>query len=322
MASRSRLPDTAGLLALLGEIHAGLGTLAGGRVASYIPQLAKADPDTWAAAVCLCDGTRASWGEAGQAFCLQSVSKPINYCLALEALGEERLHHHVGFEPSGQVFNALTLDSRGRPHNPLINAGGIMCASLISPERPLHERFEAIAACWASLCGSAPGFDNAVYQSERGSADRNRALAYFMREQGAFAPGTDLEASLELYFQSCALTLDVGQLAVAAATLANGGHRPGSDSPALFAPRTLRNGLTLMATCGMYDYSGEFAFRIGLPAKSGVSGALMLVVPGVMGIGLWSPPLDAYGNSVRGVAFCRELVERLPLHVYAPPGQA
>jgi glutaminase len=307
------------LLQTLEEIYTQIRPLSTGKVARYIPQLAKANPEHWAVAVCLVDGTQAAWGDADQAFCLQSVCKPANYCLALEEHGEDHVHRHVGFEPSGQVFNALTLNTRGLPHNPLINSGGIMACSLVRPALPLHERFEAVADFWRGLTGGIePGFDNAVYQSERQSADRNRALAYFMREQGAFAPDVDLEASLELYFQCCALTLNARDLALAAATLANRGCPPLSQRAALLRPRTLRNCLTVMATCGMYNFSGEFAFRIGLPAKSGVSGALMVVVPGVMGLVLWSPPLDEFGNSVRGVAFCQELVGRVPLHNYEP----
>lgn len=304
---------------ILEAIYLQLRSLAAGEVARYIPQLAKADPASWAVAVCLADGRRAAWGDAEQAFCLQSVCKPVNYCLVLEEHGEEQVHAHVGYEPSGQVFNALTLNARGLPHNPLINSGGIMCASLIRPALSAPERFERVLETWRGLTGgSAPGFDNAVYQSERQHADRNRALAYFMREQGAFAADVDLEESLELYFQCCALTLDVRELAVAAATLANGGVCPLTGGSPLLQPTTLRHCLSVMASCGMYNFSGEFAFRIGLPAKSGVSGGLMLVVPGVMGLALWSPPLDAFGNSVRAVAFCRELVEKLPLHRYEP----
>lgn len=308
------------LLETLEAVYHNIRPLQAGTVASYIPQLAKANPTHWAAAVCLLDGSQTAWGDVQQSFCLQSVCKPVNYCLALEEQGEAKVHSHVGFEPSGQVFNALNLNAHGLPHNPLINAGGIMCCSLIRPDAPLPERFETILNSWRALTGgSPPGFDNAVYQSERQHADRNRALAYFMRENGAFAAGSDLEETLELYFQCCALTLTVPELAVAAATLANGGICPLAETASpLLQAATLRNCLTVMATCGMYNFSGEFAFRIGLPAKSGVSGALMLVVPGVMGLALWSPPLDEFGNSVRGVAFCRELVSKIPLHIYEP----
>jgi glutaminase len=151
--------------------------------------------------------------------------------------------------------------------------------------------------------------------SERRTADRNFALGYFMREHGSFPEGTDLVETLEFYFQCCSIEVDARSLSVVAASLANGGVNP-LTGDRVFSADTVRKCLSLMSSCGMYDYSGEFAFTIGLPAKSGVSGGLMIVVPGVMGICVWSPRLDALGNSVRGVAFCKELVGRFNFHVY------
>lgn len=287
----------------------------GGQVASYIPQLAKINPDRFAVSVCFVDGSSESWGDSQEEFCIQSVCKPINYAFALEQHGEERVHRHVGFEPSGSQFNALSLNQAGIPHNPLINSGGIMTCSLLFPQETLPERFDLLRQQWRRLCGRRPGFDNAVYQSERLTAHRNFALAYFMQEHQAFPEGTRLEDTLELYFQSCSLTLQTPELAQLGAVLARGGMAEDGQT-ALLQRATVRNVLTLMSTCGMYNYSGEFAFRIGLPAKSGVSGALLVVVPGVMGIGIWSPPLDSYGNSVRGVRLCQELIKALPLHDY------
>lgn len=302
--------------AKLAQIYEQTAEIKTGQVASYIPQLARIDPNQYGVAVCFLNGQEAAWGQSEIDFCLQSVCKPINYALALEELGEEKVHQHVGFEPSGSAFNALTLNQQGLPHNPLINSGGIMCASLIQSQAALSDRFAAINQSWQALCGGiSPGFDNAVYQSERAHADRNYALAHFMREQGAFAANTSLEDTLELYFQACSITVKASQLARVGATLASGGQCVFSKEQ-LISPRNLRHVLTVMAMCGMYDYSGEFAFRIGVPAKSGVSGALLIVVPGLMGLAIWSPPLDHYGNSVRGVSFCQELVKNLPLHVY------
>ncbi len=284
-------------------------------MATYIPQLAKVDPTRFSLSVCFVNGKKHSWGHSDESFCLQSVCKPINYALALEQHGEAQVHRHVGFEPSGHVFNALSLNQKGIPHNPLINSGGIMTCSLLYPELSMPERFDALNRHWNTLCGESPGFDNAVYQSERMTAHRNFALAYFMQEQQAFPEKTVLEDTLELYFQACALTSNTAALAHAAAVLAHGGRLPISETSVL-KPHTVRNVLTLMGTCGMYNYSGEFAFHIGLPAKSGVSGALMVVIPGVLGMAIWSPPLDDYGNSVRGIAVCQQLVEQLPLHPY------
>ena len=190
----------------------------------------------------------------------------------------------MGREPSGQSFNELALNPKGLPHNPMVNAGAIMTTSLIRPDLDIADRFDHVAATWARLTGGGRiGFNNAVYLSERQTADRNFALGYSMRESGAFRPGTDLQQTLEFYFQGCSIEVDAQLLAVAAASLANAGLCPLTEDP-VFSAGTVQSCLSLMSSCGMYDFSGEFAFTIGLPAKSGVSGALMLVIPGLMGI--------------------------------------
>lgn len=287
-----------------------------GQVAQYIAPLAKVNPEQFALSLYCLDGQVLNLGDVTVPVCLQSVSKPVKYCLALEERGEEDVHQHIGFEPSGQVFNELSLNSQGLPHNPMINAGGIMSCSLIQPQQVLSERFEYIQNTWQQLgSGAAPGFNNTVYQAERMTADRNFALAYFMRENKAFAPQVDLHETLELYFQCCSMELTVSDLAVVAATLARGGIHPISEQR-IFKTQTVRHCLSLMQSCGLYNFSGEFAFRIGLPAKSGVSGLLMVVLPGVGGLAIWSPRLDHYGNSVRAVALCQELVKRFPLHIF------
>src|SRR6516165_3416987 len=279
-------------------------------------QLERVDPEQLAIAVCTVDGQRLSVGDAATAFCLQSVSKTVSYCLALDEHGTEAVHRHMGREPSGQSFNELALNPQGLPHNPMVNAGAIMTTSLIRPQDDIADRFDLVAATWQRLAGGRrPGFNNAVYLSERQTADRNFALGYSMRESGAFAPGTDLMTTLEFYFQSCSIEVDADMLAVAAASLANAGVCPLTDDP-VFTPGTVQSCLSLMSSCGMYDFSGEFAFTIGLPAKSGVSGAVMLVIPGLMGICVWSPRLDEHGNSVRGIEFCRKLAAAYNVHVF------
>ena len=191
-----------------------------------------------------------------------------------------------------------------------------MTTSLIRSEENIADRFDLVAGTWQRLAGGRrPGFNNAVYLSERATADRNFALGYSMRENGAFRAGTDLTTTLEFYFQSCSIEVDAQMLAVAAASLANAGVCPLTEDP-VFTPGTVQSCLSLMSSCGMYDFSGEFAFSIGLPAKSGVSGAVMLVIPGLMGICVWSPRLDEHGNSVRGIEFCRQLVAAYNVHVF------
>jgi glutaminase len=310
------VPDFAALTADIKRMYGELVAVDAGAVADYIPQLKRVDPDLLAIALCTVDGQRFSVGSATTAFCLQSVSKTVSYCLALDQHGIEAVHEHVGREPSGQSFNELALNPQGLPHNPMVNAGGIMTTSLIHPDEDIADRFDLVADTWRRLAGGRrPGFNNAVYLSERQTADRNFALGYSMRENGAFRPGTDLLQTLEFYFQLCSIEVDAELLAIAAASLANAGVCPLSEE-SVFSPGTVQSCLSLMSSCGMYDFSGEFAFTIGIPAKSGVSGALMLVIPGLMGICVWSPRLDEHGNSVRGIEFCRKLVAEYNVHVF------
>lgn len=287
-----------------------------GTVASYIPQLARVDPELYGMALTTVDGQRLSLGDATTPFCVQSSTKPVSYGLALEEHGEETVHARIGREPSGLSFNELTLDTRGRPHNPMINAGAIMSSSMIRASDPMADRFEYVLDMWSKLAGGMrPGFSNSTYLSERSTADRNFALGYFMRENGGFPEGTDLVETLEFYFQCCSLEVTAELMSVVAATLANGGVCP-TTGVRVFRPETVQKCLTMMYSCGMYDFSGEWAFRIGLPAKSGVSGVIMVVVPNVMGICIWSPRLDEHGNSVRGIDFSKELVATFNFHNY------
>jgi glutaminase len=230
------VPDFAALTADITRIYEELLPVRSGSVADYIPQLKRVDPDQLAISVCTLDGQRFSIGDATTAFCLQSVSKIVSYCLALDEHGVDGVHRHVGREPSGQSFNELALNPKGLPHNPLVDAGAIMTTSLIRPQEDIADRFDLVAATWRRLAGGArPGFNNAVYLSERQTADRNFALGYSMRESGAFAPGTDLPQTLEFYFQSCSIEVDAQMLAVAAASLANAGVCPLTEDP-VFTP--------------------------------------------------------------------------------------
>ena len=310
------VPDFAGFSTELAAIFQRVRENRAGEVASYIPQLGRVEPDRFGLGVCTVDGQRLALGDADTRFSVQSSSKPITYSLALEEHGEERVHRHVGREPSGRSFNELALNPRGLPHNPMVNAGAIMSAALVRPESHIADRFEYVLEMWTRLTGGTqPGFSTPTYLSERSTADRNFALGYSMRERGAFPDGTDLLETLEFYFQLCSIELDVEAFSVVAATLANGGICP-ITGEAVLKPATVQKTLSLMYSCGMYDYSGEWAFRVGLPAKSGVSGIVLVVIPNVMGLALWAPRLDEHGNSVRGVDFCRQLVREFNFHNY------
>ncbi|MEM7449514.1 MAG: glutaminase A [Myxococcota bacterium] len=302
-----------------------------GASADYIPQLRLPEPevDQFGVSLCTVDGQRYSVGDSQVFFTAQSTCKPINYCLALEEHGADEVHRFIGREPSGASFNEIKLNAQNKPHNPLINAGAIMACSLIrlserrkriDEGRDLRgwagKRFDYVLGRWKALAGgTAPRFSNSVYLSERETADRNFALGHFMREKRAFPKDSDLFEVLEFYFQCCSMEVTTEILATVAATLANGGICPVTGER-VFSTTTVQHCLSLMNSCGMYDFSGEFAFTIGLPAKSGVSGGLWVVVPNVMGLCCWSPRLDEIGNSVRGIKFCQGLVKRFNFHNY------
>ena len=208
------VPDFSRLESEFADMYTGVRADTGGAVADYIPQLKRVDPEKFGIAVCTVDGQRFSIGDTGDLFCVQSLCKPINYSLALEEHGVAAVHRHVGREPSGRGFNELSLTDEGLPHNPMINSGAIMSCSLLRSGDQLADRFDHVAATWRRLSGSARlGFNNTVYLSERRTADRNFALGYFMREQGAFPEGTDLVETLEFYFQCCSIELDTQSLA-------------------------------------------------------------------------------------------------------------
>ncbi|KAK0394676.1 hypothetical protein QR680_000868 [Steinernema hermaphroditum] len=288
-----------------------------GTVASYIPQLARQDPNKWGMSICTIDGQRYSLGDAKIPFCVQSVSKAFNYAIVASDVGTDYVHSYVGHEPSGRLFNEICLDSTGKPHNPLVNAGAIIVTSLLKSKWTLADRYDFVLNQYRKLAGGGyVGFNNATFLSERETADRNYAISYYMKENGCFPPGTrTLREELDLYFQLCSIETTCESAAVMAATLANGGVCPLTDERCI-DPRPCRDVLSLMYSCGMYDYSGQFAFKVGLPAKSGVSGAMIVVVPNLMGICLWSPPLDKMGNTTRGVKFCEKLIDTFNFHNY------
>lgn len=292
-----------------------------GAQADYIPPLREVNPDQLGIAIITVDGQTYIQGDAEIDFSIQSTCKPFNYCFAVEELGADKVHQHIGSEPSGRPFNAQALQTDSRPHNPMINAGAIMSAALIRSGMPVHRRLEHVRAFWSKLTGGhSPRFNAWMAKEEGRTGDNNRALAYMMKAQHVFPKGEDasdheIRDALELYFSTCSLELNCREMALAASTLANGGVCP-TTQERVFESSTVRHCLSLMQMCGMYDYSGEFCFRIGVPAKSGVGGAVILAVPGLMGICIWSPRLDGIGNSVRGVEIATRLTERYALHLY------
>ena len=284
----------------------------GGQVAQYIPELANTDPDRFGIAVCTVNNEVVTVGDTTVPFSLQSISKPFVYGLALHCRGKEVVDEYIGTEPSGDAFNAIELDSLHRPYNPMVNAGAIAATGLVYD---IHEEKTnaEIMALFSSLASDQLMVDEKLYESELSTAFRNRALSYFLRSVNKVSD--PVEERLQAYTRQCSVNVNVVQLARMAATLANIGISPGTETP-VFAPETVRRILSVMFTCGMYDFAGRWAVDVGLPAKSGVSGGIMAVVNRQIGIGVFSPRLDEYGNSVRATTACIELAEELGLHVF------
>jgi len=298
-----------------------------GKPADYIPELAIADPKTFAVSFCSIDGQQYGVGPTKLPFSAQSCSKPITYLIALEEHGDDFVHRFVGREPSGRNFNELCLNHDNIPHNPMINSGAIMTVSLVHHMEHISTRFRHIMDSWKKITGYSAdvGFNNTVYLSERATANRNFCLGYMMQEKGAFQSGKDktqearlwsdtmMQQVLELYFQCCSIEVTCEAMSIVAATLANGGVCP-LTGERIFSADNVRDCLSLMLSCGMYDYSGEWAYTIGLPAKSGVSGIVMVVIPNVGGLAIFSPPLDELGNSARGIQFCKLFTAKYDCH--------
>jgi glutaminase len=281
----------------------------------YPPEDAGEERDRFAVCLATADGRLFSAGDHDVPFPLHSISKVFAYALALADRRREEVLARVGVEPSGDAFNSLTFDERHhRPHNPMVNAGALVTTDLVrgaTPERRI-ERLVDLMRVYAGDQGLH--VDPTTLTRELRTADRNRAAAYLMRAEGML--DGDVEALLALYLQQCSVHVTCAQLAVMGATLANGCVNPFTGERAL--PRgKVRDLLSVMHTCGMYDAAGEWAYDVGVPAKSGVSGGIVAVVPGKLGIGVWSPGLDEHGNSVRGIDVCREISARLGLHIFA-----
>ena len=297
-------------LATLHEKYAACTT---GDVATYIPELARADPAWFGICVVTADGYTYSVGDCDRPFTMQSISKPIVYAAALADCGRDRLGRRVGVEPSGEAFNAISLDPQsGAPLNPMINAGAIAITGLVAGTTP-GMQWKRISDVMAAFVGHAVTIDEAVYHSESESGFRNRAIAWLLRNAGII--DGDPTPVLENYFRQCSIGVTCRDLACVAATLANNGVHPVTGKRAVSA-EDVEAVLSIMATCGMYDYAGSWMYDVGLPAKSGVSGGIIAVMPGRFGIAVFSPPLDGNGNSVRGLAVCREMSRDFRLHAF------
>lgn len=302
------------VLAALHTLHRQHRGPCGGAVATYIPELAKADPSLFGISLATVDGHVYEVGDSRHEFTIQSISKPLVYGLALADHGRDHVVTKVGVEPSGDAFNSIIFDEKGnRPFNPMVNAGAIATTALIDGANP-EERLARIVDLFGRFAGRPLAIDHEVFLSERETGHRNRAIAWLERNFGMI--DARLDEHLDLYFQQCSILVTACDLAVMAATLANAGVNPKTGERVL-APHHVRDILSVMNTCGMYDYAGTWNFDVGLPAKSGVGGGIIAVLPGQFGVGTFSPPLDDRGNSCRGLRVCQALSEAFNLHVFA-----
>jgi glutaminase len=286
-----------------------------GKLADYIPELGKADSNNFGISVTTVKGETISVGNADTMFSIQSISKPFVFGLALEGHGTAHVRSRVGVEPTGEPFHSIIrLQAKSkRPSNPLVNAGAIAMTDLVSGNSH-EERIQNLQSALEKYTGRPLDMDESVYLSEKATGHRNRATAHLMLHFGMVEPRID--DTTDLYFRQCSYKVTSDDLSMMAATLAYDGVNPKTQDRALPSEH-VKSLLTLMFTCGLYTYAGEWAFRVGIPAKSGVSGGILGVVPGVMGIGVYSPLVDKHGNSVRGIRVFKNLANELGLHMFS-----
>ncbi|HTG05848.1 MAG TPA: glutaminase A [Bradyrhizobium sp.] len=299
------------LLRFLDRCHADFSNETGGAVADYIPELGKADPDHFGISLATIDGHVYEVGDTRIPFTIQSMSKPFVFALALDTLGAARVESAIGVEPSGDPFNSIRLNTNNHPFNPMVNAGAIACSGLIH-EAKGDGAFEYIRQALGRFAGRELGIDEAVYASESATGDRNRAIGYLLRNSSVIKD--DVGAVLEVYFRQCSVLVTARDIAVMAATLANRGTNPVTGEQVM-TPYAISRTLSVMTSSGMYDYAGEWIYRVGIPAKSGVGGGILAALPARLGLGSYSPRLDRHGNSVRGIKVCEALSSHYDLHM-------
>jgi glutaminase len=312
--STGRLPPAASIAARLGEIHARYLAHGEGAVSNVYPALARVAPSLFGIALAGTDGSVHAVGEADHGFAIMSVSKPFVLALVIEALGWETVRDRIGANATGKAFNsvaAIEVSPDGRT-NPMVNAGAIATTSLV-PGADAGARWRFIHDGLSRFAGRALALDDEVYGSATATNVRNRSIAHFLRSRGRIYG--DADEAVDLYTRQCALGVSARDLAVMGATLADGGVNPLTGARVV-DPMTCHYALAVMATAGMYESSGEWLCDIGLPGKSGIGGGIVTVAPGKGGLGTFSPPLDAAGNSVRGILAAQALSQLLGMDLF------
>lgn len=283
-----------------------------GKVSSSFPALSLVDPDLFSISVTTVDGKTFEVGDTQSLFSIQSVSKPFSYGLALEQHGSSFVEEKVGMEPTGEDYDSIIkMDDLSRPFNPMVNSGAIVTTGLINGTRKKSKK-EVLLDYFSSFAGRDLVIDNTVYESEKNNGHKNWAIAHLLRHFNLMTK--DFKSDLDLYFNQCSILVNSNDLSLMGATLANGGVNP-KTSVKCMERDNLRHLLSILLTCGMYNYSGEWVFDVGVPAKSGISGGILMIIPGIMAISVYSPRLDKRGNSVRGIKVCEELSNLFNLHI-------
>lgn len=287
-----------------------------GAIADYIPELTRANPDWFGIAITTVDGRQYLVGDTSIEFTIQSVSKPFIYGMALDEHGPQAVRRKIDVEPSGEAFNSISLrPTTGQPMNPMINAGAIASTGMITAAST-EERFRKILDRFSQFAGKQLEIDESVYRSESETGFRNRAIGNLMRNFNILEG--DVDPILEAYFMQCAILVNSQNLSVMGATLANGGLNP-LTGERVMSSLAVEKVISVMSTCGMYDYSGNWAFEVGIPAKSGVGGGIVGVLPGQLSIAVFSPLLDPNFNSIRGILCFKDLSTRFGLHLFNRP---
>ena len=295
----------------LAACHTDFSAEHGGEVAHYIPELSKANPDHFGISLATLDGHVYEVGDTRVPFTIQSISKAFVFALALDTLGADKVESAIGVEPSGDPFNSIRLNAENHPFNPMVNAGAIACSGLIR-EAKGDAAFDHIRQALGRFAGRELDVDEAVFASESATGDRNRAIGYLLRTSSVIKD--DVRAVLDVYFRQCSVLVTARDIAVMAATLANRGINPVTGEQVM-TPYAISRTLSVMTSSGMYDFAGEWIYRVGIPAKSGVGGGILAALPARLGIGSYSPRLDGHGNSVRGIKVCEALSSHYGLHM-------
>ncbi len=319
-AFTGRMPEGPGIDRLIAEAHERYAGHRAGEVADYIPVLAEADPEWFGMSLVEVDGSTHAVGDAGVAFSIQSISKAFVFALVCEAIGHEAVHERVGVNNTGLPFNSVIAVelNKGSPMNPMVNAGAIATTGLM-PGESAEAQWRNVQEGLSRFAGRPLELDERVYRSEAETNYRNRAIGQLLQSYDRL--DTDPHATVDVYTRQCSLSVTATDLAVMGATLADGGVNPITGEQVVSA-EVSRDTLSVLAACGMYEFSGEWLFEIGLPAKSGVSGGIVAIAPGKGALGTFSPPLDAAGNSVRGQRACAHLSRALGLNLFASTAAA